>query len=666
MNTGTDTPAEQGRHSHEEGHCGCARGSSEWETRSLVLSGILVSVGLLGRWTQVAPAWTTQAMFAVAMLAGGWFVLPKAWRAALRLRPDMNFLMLVAVSGATVIGEWAEAATVVFLFGFAEWLEGWAERRSHRAVAALLDLAPKVAAVKREGGFVEIPVEEVAPGEIVAVKSGMNIPLDGEVLAGQSAVNQAPITGESVPVDKKEGDAVFAGTINGEGSLEIRVTKTAGDTTLARIVRLVEEAQEQKAPTQRFVDVFAHYYTPVVTALAVLAFLIPPLVFGGAWSLWLYRACVLLIIACPCALVISTPVGIVAGITALARRGVLVKGGAHLETIGRLRALAVDKTGTITEGRPKVQSVESIRANGEDQILRVAAAIDEHSSHPLAMAVVEHARKRGVDFSRALDFQNRSGRGAQGMIDGHAFFVGNHRFTHELGVCSEEIERRLAVIENRGQSVVVVGHRPHDNCAGEVLGIIGVGDTVRTEAAAAVRALHDAGIASVVMLSGDNQRTVDSIAKEVGIDEARGDLLPEDKVSAVKTLRERHGFVGMVGDGVNDAPAMATATVGIAMGAAGTDAAIETADIALMEDDLGRIAETIRLGRRTLGIVRFNIAFALGLKALFLVLALIGYASLWLAILADTGATLLVVANALRLLQAPASEHRASPVFGDK
>jgi Cd2+/Zn2+-exporting ATPase len=397
--------------------------------------------------------------------------------------------------------------------------------------------------------------------------------------------------------------------------------------------------------------VFARYYTPAVTIGALLVFLIPPLLLGGEWSAWLYRSCVLLIIACPCALVISTPVSIVAGLTALAKRGVLVKGGAHLESIAKLKALAVDKTGTITEGKPQVQSVESLDQKSEQDILRVAAAIDDHSSHPLAKAVVEHAKKQGVSFPRAENYQARSGRGAEGIIDGHAYFVGNHRFTHELGVCSEDIERRLAVIESKGQSVIVVGHRPHDDCKGEVLGILAVGDTVRLNAAEAIRALHAAGIQSVVMLSGDNQRTADAIAKQVGIDEARGDLLPDDKVAAVKSLRDKFGSVGMVGDGVNDAPAMATATVGIAMGGVGTDAAIETADVTLMKDDLGKIAETIRLGQRTLGIIHFNIGFALSLKALFLVLTLLGHASLWMAIMADTGATLLVVANALRLLR---------------
>ncbi len=652
-------------HSHEEPPTDAAAGSSSCEhcdhdhegskaeSISLIVSGVLVAAALLLHRFDGLSRWITAATAIAAMLAGGWFLLPKAWRAVLRLRPDINLLVVIAAVGASIIGEWVEAAAVVFLFGVAEWLEGWADRRARRAVEALLEIAPKTAVIKRGDQFVEAPVEEAKIGDVVAVKSAMRIPLDGEVVSGESAVNQAPITGESVPVDKKSGDQVFAGTINGEGSLEIRVTKIAGDSTLARIIRLVKEAQEQKAPTQRFVDVFARYYTPIVTLAALALFVVPPLLFGGQWSEWLYRACVLLIIACPCALVISTPVSIVAGLTAMARRGVLVKGGAHLESIARLRALAVDKTGTITEGKPTVQGIDGIAPHTEADVLRIAAAVDAHSAHPLAAAVVRHAEERGVKYPRALDYQNRSGRGAQGVIDGHPYFVGNHRFTHELGVCSEEIERRLAAIESRRQSVVVVGHRPHDDCKGEVLGIIGVGDAVRENATSAIRALHHAGVETVVMLSGDNQRTVDFIAKQVGIDEARGDLLPEQKVAAVKALREKYETVGMVGDGVNDAPAMATATVGIAMGVAGTDAAIETADIALMKDDLAKIADTVRLGRRTLGIIRFNIVFALSLKLVFLVMTLLGHASLWLAILADTGATLLVVANALRLLRQP-------------
>lgn len=648
-----NAPSSDERNGNGNDHCGCNHGETDPRlvTWSLAISGVLVGAGLLLRWLQVGPSALSLGVFVTAIIVGGWMLLPGAWAAVRQLRPNISSLMVIAVIGASVIGEWAEAATVVFLFGIAEWLEGWADRRARRATEALLELAPKIALVKRGRAFLEVPVDQVAVGETIATKSGMSIPLDGVVTVGESAVNQAPITGESVPVDKKPGDTVFAGSINGEGSLEVRVNKAAGDTTLARIIRLVAEAQEQKAPTQRFVDVFARYYTPAVTVVALLIFLTPPLFMGGEWSVWLYRACVLLIIACPCALVISTPVSIVAGLTALARRGVLVKGGAHLETVGRLKALAVDKTGTITEGKPKVQGVELVNAQSEAAVLRIAAAIDDHSAHPLAKAVVAYAKEQNVVFARAENYQNRSGRGAEGFVDGHAYFVGNHRFTHELGICSDDIERRLAVIEGQGQSVVVVGHRPHDACKGEVIGIIAIGDTLRTHAKAAIAELHAAGIIQIVMLSGDNQRAADFIARQVGIDEARGDLLPDDKVTAVKALREKHGVVAMVGDGVNDAPAMATANIGIAMGAAGTDAAIETADIALMQDDLVKIAETVRLGRRTLAIIRFNITFAVGLKALFLALTLLGQASLWLAIMADTGATLLVVANALRLLR---------------
>lgn len=655
----------EGRGADEDGCGGHEHGSNRAESLSLVVSGALVAIAVIAEWLNLFSARITAGFAIAGMAAGGWFLLPKAWRAIIRLRPDINLLVVIAAVGASIIGEWIEASAVVFLFGVAEWLEGWADRRARRAVEALLEIAPKSAAVNRDGRFVEVPVGEVRTGEIVAVKSGMSIPLDGEVIKGESAVNQAPITGESVPVEKKSGDTVFAGTINGEGSLEVRVTKAEGDTTLAKIIRLVKEAQEQKAPTQRFVDRFARYYTPIVTLVALLVFLVPPLAMGGDWSQWLYRACVLLIIACPCALVISTPVSVVAGLTALAKRGVLVKGGAHLESIAKLNALAVDKTGTITEGKPSVQGVETLGQNAETEVLRIGAAIDVHSAHPLAKAVVQHAEQRGIAFPRADNYQNRTGRGAEGTIEGHAYFVGNHRFAHELGVCNDDVEARLAAIESRGQSVIVVGHKPHDACKGDVLGIIAVGDTLRSNAAPAIRALHDAGVSKVVMLSGDNQRTVDFIAKQVGIDEARGDLLPDDKVGAIKSLREKHAVVGMVGDGVNDAPAMATATIGLAMGVAGTDAAIETADIALMKDDLAKIAEAVRLGRRTLAIIRFNITFSLALKAVFLVLTLLGFASLWLAILADTGATLLVVANALRLLRIPSDVPAAAPLAAE-
>jgi Cd2+/Zn2+-exporting ATPase len=615
------------------------------------ISGAFTLFGLLIQWTHFTPKSVALGCFLVAIISGSWVIAPKAIAAARRFAPDMNLLMTVAVFGALGIGEWSEGAAVAFLFGLSELLESFSVARARRAIQSLLKLSPETALLKNGDTFSEVPVEKVRVGDIIAVKSGVRIPLDGAVISGASSVDQAPITGESMPVEKKQDDQVFAGTINGEGSLEVRVTKGYSDTTLAKIIHLVEEAQSQKARSQRFVDVFAKYYTPSVIALAVLVFLIPPIAAGAAWSVWFYRALVLLVIACPCALVISTPVSIVSGLTAMARRGVLIKGGAFLEAIGQLKALAVDKTGTITEGRPRVTRVVAVNSTDEAEIVRIAAAIDTHSDHPLAQAVVKYAEERGIDFRRSENYQARTGRGAEGEVVGHHYFVGNHRFAHELAVCSEEIEKILAGIEEQGRSVVVVGRKPHADCAGEVLGIIAIGDTMRPNALDAIRSLHATGVQKVVMLSGDNQRTVDAIAREADIDEAHGDLLPDQKIERIRKLLAEHNQVGMIGDGVNDAPAMAAATVGIAMGAAGTDTAIETADIALMKDDLSKVAEAIHLGRRTLRVIQFNIAFSIAVKLIFLVLAVFGYTSLWLAIAADTGATLIVTANALRLLR---------------
>ena len=618
---------------------------------AVATSGALTGFGLIVHWLELGPEWPHVAFFVGAIVSGGCFIFPKAVAAARRFSPDMNLLMTIAVIGAAIIGEWSEAAAVTFLFGLSEYLEAFSVQRARRAIGSLMQLTPETALLKRDGAFEEVPVEQVNVDDIFAVKSGARIPLDGQVINGASAVNQAQITGESMPVEKKAGDEVFAGTINGEGSLEVRATKRSSDTMLAKIIHLVEEAQSQKAPSQRFVDVFAKYYTPAVMVLALLVFFVPPLVFGGEWFTWTYRALVLLVIACPCALVISTPVSIVSGLTAMARRGVLIKGGAFLESIGKLRALALDKTGTITEGRPRVREIFRFSNSTDQEIVRIAAAIDTHSDHPLALAVVNYALERGIEFPRSQNYQSRSGKGAEAQIDRHRYFVGNHRFTHEMAICSDEIERQLDDIQSRAQSVVVVGHVPHADCKGEVLGILAIGDAIRENAAEAIRDLHTAGIRKVVMLSGDNRRTVDAIAREVGIDEAHGDLLPDQKIERVRALLAEHKYAGMIGDGVNDAPAMAVATVAIAMGAAGTDTAIETADIALMKDDLRKIAETIQLGRRTLRIIQFNIAFALAIKAVFLILALTGYTSLWLAIAADTGATLVVILNALRLLR---------------
>ena len=635
--------------------CGCEhdQGESKLPRSLLVLvSGLLTGLGLILHWIE-APDWSETAAYAVATLTGGLLVFPAAWRALLKLRLDMNVLMTVAVIGAWAIDEGAEGAAVVFLFALSEWLESLSSDRARNAIRSLMSLAPETALKKDASGSVhEVPAAEVSVEDIILVRSGQRIPLDGKVSAGQSAVNQAPITGESVPVDKSAGDDVFAGTVNGEGSLEIRVTKPASDSTLSRIIRLVEEAEESRAPTQRFVDRFATIYTPVVFVAALITALVFPLLLGGEWHTWIYRALALLVIACPCALVIATPVSIVSGLTALARRGVLVKGGAHLEAIGRLKALAVDKTGTITEGKPRVIEIKTQGNARESEILRLAASIDDHSEHPIARAVVEDAKRRGEQYAVSTNYKAITGKGAQAIVDGRLGFVGNHRFAHDAGLCTPEFENTLSEIESRGLSLAVVGYLPENGNKGEILGVIAIGDALRKDAKAALEKLHASGLERIVMLSGDNQRTVDAIAKQAGLDEAFGDLLPDDKVARIRDLLKTHHNVAMIGDGVNDAPALATATVGIAMGAIGSDTAIETADVALMNDELGKLADAIALGKRTLRIIRFNVGFALVIKAVFIVLTFTGHANLWMAILADTGATLLVIVNSLRLLGA--------------
>ena len=635
--------------------CGCEHGHEESPLPQAVLvtaSGIFTGVGLVLGWTGVEPAWLLAAAFIIATLAGGLLVFPAAWKALLAKRLDMNVLMTVAVAGAWIIGEGAEAAAVVFLFALSELLESWAATRARRAVQALLELSPPTALViAADRTEREIDVVEVAIGAEIRIKSGSRVPLDGEVTSGNSSVDQAPITGESVPVDKAPGDPVFAGTVNGEGSLTVRVTKLASDSTLARIIQLVGEAEEQKPPTQRWVDRFAAIYTPAVFITATLVAVIPPLLMGQAWNPWVYRALVLLVIACPCALVIATPVSIVSGLTALARRGVLVKGGIYLEAVGKLRALAVDKTGTITQGKPQVTGITPTSDLSEEEILRFSASINSHSEHPLATAIVNAARSRNLNFKPAADYQSVTGQGARAMLDGHPHFIGNHKMAHEAGVCTPEIEAILAGIEAQGQSLAILGHAPHEGCPGKILGIIALADTLRPEVIEALRRIHAAGVEKVIMLSGDNQRTASAIAKQAGIDEAIGDLMPDQKVEYIRKLVSDYTHVGMIGDGVNDAPALAIASIGFAMGAIGSDTAIETADIALMQDDLTKVAETIIIGRRTLRIIRFNVTFALAIKAVFLILAFLGIAGLWLAILADTGATLLVILNSLRLLR---------------
>ena len=584
-------------------------------------------------------------LYGLGVLAGGWYVFPKAWPALRRLRPDMNLLMTIAVVGAAVIGEWFEASTVSFLFGLSLALESWSIGRARRAVEALIDLTPTtVRLLDGNGSEVVVAPIEVPIGSLFLVKPAERIPLDGEVVRGTSDVNQAPITGESVPVPKEAGAQVFAGSINGDGALEVRSSKAAGDTTLAQIVRMVGEAQSRRAPSEQWVERFARVYTPVVLATALSVAILPP-VFAGGWSEWFYRALVLLVIGCPCALVISTPVSIVASLAASARNGVLVKGGIHMETPARLKAVALDKTGTLTLGQPHVVEVVPINGHTQEELLARAAALESRSDHPLARAIVTQARERGIAFATPDEFQIVQGKGAMGRFDGKLYWLGSHRYLEERGQETPEVHRRLTDMCGAGRTVVVIGTSDH------VCGFVGLADAVRPEARRSVQELRNAGIRHIVMLTGDNRGTAEQIAAQTGVDETRAELLPADKVAAVDELVHRYGAVAMVGDGVNDAPAMGRATLGIAMGAAGSDAAIEAADVALMSDDLSKLPWLIRHSTKTLRIVRQNIALSLSVKGIFVVLTFAGAASLWAAIAADMGVSLLVISNALRLIR---------------
>lgn len=614
-----------------------------WEKQgrliTTLISGLFLLIAIYFH-LQKSPA--ADRFYFFAMVFGAYFVIPKAWMAIKRRQPDMNLLMVIAIGGAIAIDQWFEGATVAFLFSVALLLEHWSVGRARRAVAALMELAPTMAHVIGEG---EQPVEEVTVGSRILIRPGEKVPLDGIVEKGSTSMNQAPITGESIPVSKEEGDEVFAGTINEDGAIECKVTKSYSDTTLARIIHLVEEAQSRRAHTEQWVENFAKIYTPIMICLAILVVLVPPLALGLSWATWIYRALVILVIACPCALVISTPVSIVSGLTAAARRGVLIKGGMFLEMPGRLRALALDKTGTLTYGNPEVQRIIPLSGHTEEELLQRAAALEAPSEHPLARAILKYAASKGIKGECAEDFQITKGKGAEGTYKGTRYWMGSHRFMHEKKQETPEIHQMALNLEDAGHSIVAIGNDHH------VCGLISIADAPRENMKEIIQAIKKTGVKRVVMLTGDNQAAAEAIGILTGVDEVKSELLPEDKVAAIHQLKEEWKEVAMIGDGINDAPAMATASFGIAMGAMGTDAAIETADIALMADDLSKIPWLIRHSRRTLRIIQQNITFALGLKGLFLILAVMGLASLWMAIAADTGASLLVVFNGLRLLK---------------
>jgi len=611
----------------------------------VVLSGVLVSAGMALEFAAVDRR-VAVAAYALAIASGGFYVVRRALHAARSLALDINVLMLVAVGGAMVLGEWGEGASVVFLFAVAQLLEARAMDRARGAISALMELAPSEALVRDAAGgeLRKRPVDAIAIGDVVVVRPGEKIPLDGRVTAGESHVNQAPVTGESLPVEKRLDDEVYAGTINGRGSLDVRVLRRRADSTLARIIDLVERAQAQRAPSQTFVERFARIYTPAVLAIAALVATVPPLLVGAAWDVWIYRSLVLLVISCPCALVISTPVSVVSALAAAARKGVLIKGGARLEKLADVRCVAFDKTGTLTRAELRVVDVAALDGVPLERILQLAASLESVSEHPIGEAIVRHAREQRLPIAPVASYQALPGLGAQAVVDGTPVIIGSHRLFDERGLCSAAIHGTLDRMSAGGSTTVIVG-------ATHPIGVIAVADRPRESARDAVQMLRSYGVRHVALLTGDHPASAHAINGAIGVDEVRAGLLPADKVRAVEDLRARYGTVAMVGDGVNDAPALAAADVGIAMGVAGSDAALETADVALMADELLKIPYALRLSRATVRNIRANIAFSILLKGAFLVMAIFGVATLWMAVLADMGASLIVIANALRLLR---------------
>lgn len=609
----------------------------------VILSGALLLFGFVGSYTNVNPSLNT-ILFALAIVIGGYKPARSAFYAVKSRSLDMNVLMTAAVLGAAAIGEWLEGATVVWLFALGNMLQTKSIEKTRNSIRNLIDLAPPEAYVKAGQELVKKTVEEVSVGEIIVVMPGDKIPLDGQVIKGESSVNQAPITGESIPVDKQFGDMVYAGTINEHGSLEIKVTKHSEDTTISKIIHLVEEAQELKAPTEAFVDKFARIYTPFVFIVALAVMVIPPLIGFGVWGEWFYKGLELLVIACPCALVISTPVAIVSAIGNAARNGVLIKGGAFLEIAGRISAIAFDKTGTLTEGKPKVSQVIATGV-AEEELLSLARTLEEYSTHPIAKAVVDYAAERGIPTLQGDRFRNLVGKGVSAFIGNEEYFAGNLKLFQKLNTPLDEAESQVLSLQQEGNTIVMVGTKD------KLLGIIAVADTVRESSVKSLTGLKAVGVDQVVMLTGDNQGTAAKVASQTRVNRYFAELLPEDKVKAVRQLQDEGNLVAMVGDGINDAPALASANLGIAMGGAGTDTAMETADIVLMADNLEKLPHTVKLSRKALRIIKQNIWFSLLIKAAALILIFPGLLTLWIAVISDTGAALIVILNSMRLLR---------------
>ena len=607
-------------------------------------SGATFGLGLVLHLAGVHQWWST-ALFLAAMVSGGWQIMQRAL-ASLRVRNlDINILMTLAVLGAIGLGEWEEGAAVIFLFALGNTLQAYTLDRAQRSIRSLMDLSPVEALVRRNGHLVLVPVGEIEVGEVILARPGEQIALDGQVVGGRSSVNQARITGESIPIAKVPGDSVYAGTINFQGALEIRVEKPAGETTLSRIVHLVQRAQVEKSPSQQFVDRFARYYTPAIMAVALGVATIPPLALAQPFGPWIYRALALLVLGCPCALVISTPVTVVAALANASRRGILIKSGLHLEEVGQISAIAFDKTGTLTLGQPRVTDVIPLDELSQEELLTLAAGVESHSEHPLADAILHEARHRGIDYTKGKDFVGLPGLGARANLGGQTYYVGGLGLLNKLSLSNGKLSEETARLEREGKTVLVLATEQAP------LGLIAVADKLRELAADMISSLKDLGISPTVMLTGDSERVAAVVAERLGLDGYRAGLLPQDKLEAVHELKERHGRVAMVGDGVNDAPALATASVGIAMGVAGSDVALETADIALMSDELAEIPYVVALGRQTLRYIKENIALSLLLKIGILLLLFPGWLTLWLAVLGDMGTSLLVTLHGMQLLR---------------
>lgn len=622
---------------------------------TLLYSALFMALGFLSMAVNGNENIVTALLFITSMVVGGTSLMKTGLQNLVRLEFDMRTLMTIAVIGGVLIGEWAEVSVVVILFALSESLERFSMERARKSITSLMDIAPNEALIRRNSQEMTVHVDDIAVGDIMIVKPGQKIAMDGVIVDGSSSINQAAITGESVPVGKYKDDEVFAGTMNEEGFLEVEVTKLVEDTTISKIVHLVEEAQGERAPAQAFVDKFAKYYTPAIIVIAALVAVVPPLFFGASWGTWVYQGLAVLVVGCPCALVISTPISIVSAIGNAAKKGVLVKGGIYLEEIGALKAIAFDKTGTLTKGVPAVTDFKVINDQADEhKLLSIITALEYRSQHPLASAIMKKAKDENISYSDVPveDFSSIMGQGITGKIDGISYYIGNSRlFTGLSGNhLTNMIKDTVASLQQQGKTVMLAGTE------NGIEAIIAVADEVRETSQEALRKLHQAGIENTVMLTGDNQSTADAIGEQVGVTDVRSELLPQDKLEVIKQLKSKHNRVAMIGDGVNDAPALAASTVGIAMGSAGTDAALETADVALMGDDLNKLPFTIKLSRKTLNIIKANIAFAIGIKIIALLLVIPGWLTLWIAILSDMGATVLVALNSMRLMRVKEDE----------